>query len=334
MRYRVLALAIVALVPSVVSKAATGPEATDGPVPSGPVDHHVHVFSPPVREHLEAKLDLDPLPELGVEQLLAAMDKGNVDKAALLSNGYFFTGEGENTEAARRKRRTENERIAKAAAQHPDRIVGFFSVNPLAERALKVISRNAEHPHLSGLKLHFANSQVDLTKKAHVSRLRKVFELAAEHELPVVVHMRTRGEGYGREDARVFIEQVLYRVEELPVQIAHLAGWSGYDHATHEALGVFVEAIEQNRLPNVYFDISAVIKGPAKTGEEESEGFAANRYSRLVTRLRTIGMERILFGTDWPEWQPQDYVTDLMRNLPLKPDELKIILNNRVPWMK
>lgn len=334
MQYRTIPLAIVASFATVVPGAGADGEPTDEAWTGELVNHHVHVFSAPVRSHLEAELDLDPLPDLGVEQLLASMDQENVDKAALLSNGYFFTGEGENTETARGKRRTENDRIANAAAEHSDRIVGFFSVNPLAENALEVISRNAERPQRSGLKLHFANSEVDLTNSTHVARLQKVFELAAEYDLPAVVHMRTRGEGYGREDARVFVEQVLYRVEGLPVQVAHMAGWSGYDQPTHEALGVFAEAIDRGRLPNVYFDISAVVKGPAKTGKERSEGFTANQYRHLVNRLRTIGMDRILFGTDWPEWQPWDYVADLKRDLPLKPDELHTILTNRAPWME
>lgn len=57
------------------------------------------------------------------------------------------------------------------------------------------------------------------------------------------------------------------------------------------------------------------------------------RYDRMAERLRAIGMDRLLFGTDWPEWQPSAYMSDLEKALPLTDDEFQTIRSNQAPWI-
>lgn len=303
----------------------------------GIVDHHTHIFGPDVRQYLVSRIDrLDSLPPLGIEKLNKTVENNAVQKAAILSNAYFFSDSGNTSASERDSVQSENDRVAEAVAKYPDKFVGFLSVNPLSNTAIAEMERNAPREEFVGLKLHLANSRVDLRNENHVEKLAEIFKKANDLNLGIVIHMRTQPQPYGRKDAEIFIDNVLSKAPDIPVQIAHVAGWGGYDEATDEVLGVFAERISTNNLDkNVYFDISAVVKpASGKQNSTNSDWDPQKRYDRLVTNLRKIGMDRILFGTDWPDWSPDDYKADLKNQLPLTQEELNTILSNWAPWFK
>src|SRR6185436_17822592 len=102
-----------------------------------------------------------------------------------------------------------------------------------------------------GLKLHLANSRVDLLNADHVRRTREVFAAANRARLPIVVHVRN-SDSYGEREARVFLEKILPAAPDIPVQIAHLRGGANF---APDALAVYAEAVAA-RLPitrNLYF---------------------------------------------------------------------------------
>lgn len=309
-------------------------------------DHHVHIFSPAVRQWMEKELKLPPLPSFGLEELVAVLQKEDVGKAAVFSNAYFFgRGPGASKPDDPRAAMAENDRVADAVAKYPDRLVGFFSVNPLSESALAEISRCARRKKFIGLKLHLANSEIDLRIPAHVKRLGEVFERANSFRLVIALHLRTQRVGYGREDAQIFITQVLPKAPDIPVQIAHLAGWGGYDESTDGALSAFADwlAEKKRRRNNLYFDVSAVVRQvrgtPASSASSDTKRvgpvwYPEKRYQRLVERLRKLGLDRILFATDWPEWTQRSYAADIEKNVPLEKHELRALLATRAPWLK
>ncbi len=321
------------------AERAAGPAATrlaDIPL----ADHHMHLFSPAVRRWLEKELSLPPLPPFTTEELIPILDADHVQSAAILSNAYFFSRPGATADDAHTLR-AENDWVAGEVARHPDRLVGFFSVNPLADSALAEIERCAASRRFVGLKLHLANSDVDLRDPSHVKRLTAVFERANALDLVIAIHMRTKRADYGREDARIFIDQVLSRAPDVPVQVAHLGGWGGYDPATDAALGAFADRLASKSLAreHLYFDISAAIrkvsgKGALAPGAAAAVWWPQRRYHRLVGRLRRIGFDRVLFSTDWPDWTPRSYLADLARDLPLDEEELRTVLANRAPWLR
>lgn len=305
------------------------------------IDHHTHIFSPEVRKYLEENVEgVNDLPPLGIEQLKKTMERDNVDKAVILSNAYFFSDSGGVSGDQFKTLQSENDCVAKAVSRYPDKLVGFFSINPLSDSAFVEIERNAIRNKFAGIKLHFANSGVDLRNQHHVKRLGNIFKAANSYDLGIVVHMRTTDESYGQQDARIFVDKILSQAPKIPIQIAHMAGWSGYDEATDQALGVFADYIAKGELRDgVYFDLSAVIKPVPESKkdddkEAESQWYPQQRYERLTERLRTIGMERILFGTDWPEWMPANYKSDIEKKLPLTESELQVIFSNRAPWVR
>lgn len=99
------------------------------------------------------------------EEAIAALDAAGLQKGVLLSLAYFCgmpemaSSEFDSAELARK----ENTFVAEQAAKYPDRLVGLFSVNPLADYALDEVRYQADLGALRGLKLHFTNSAVDLS---------------------------------------------------------------------------------------------------------------------------------------------------------------------------
>ncbi|WP_138431571.1 amidohydrolase family protein [Fodinibius saliphilus] len=299
------------------------------------VDHHTHIFTPTVSKHLVNTITgLDELPPLGLNQLTKNLQKNSTKKAAVLSNAYFFSEAGASTEEDFRTMQSQNDKIAKAVSQHPNKLVGFFGINPLSDSASVEIKRNADKEEFSGIKLHLANSKVDLQNASHLKQLARIFHQANNHNLGIIIHLRTTKNDFGQKDAENFIQEVLSQAPDIPIQIAHMAGWGGYDPVTDAVLGTFARYITHNEIgENIYFDISAVIRAPRKKAKADSpEWYPKNRYKQLVKQMRKIGMEHILFGTDWPEWQPRDYQNKIIKQLPLNNDELRTLFTNHAPW--
>jgi predicted TIM-barrel fold metal-dependent hydrolase len=208
----------------------------------------------------------------------------------------------------------------------------FCSFNPLKSYALRELARCSKDPQLRfGLKLHFGNSDVDLDNPDNVAKVRKVFAAANRLHMPIVVHMHVSVDlhrSYGAAEARVFLNELLPAAPDVPVQIAHLTGSGGYDAATDSALSVFVDAISRydTRMKNVWFDAAVVVR-PDMT---------ADVLARIATRIRQIGVHRVLYGSDAAA-SPISYPKagwDLFRRLPLSETEFNIIAGNVTPYMR
>jgi uncharacterized protein len=297
-------------------------------LPPPAIDHHQHLFSPAVQK-------VSPtLQSMNATELVKLLDEAGIRRAVVLSLGYQYGNPNKPLVPDEYLAvKTENDWTAAQIAPFADRLRGFCGLNPLKPYALEEISRCADIPQLrSGLKLHFGNSDVDLTNADHVTTLQRVFAAANERRMAIVVHMRssvTAKRPYGARSARAFLNEVLPFAPDVPVQIAHLAGSGGYaDPAIDEALAVFVDAIanRDSRMKNVYFDASGVI------GVEKP----TDKLDLIATRIRQIGVDRVLYGSDGalpPAYTPKK-AWEAFRRLPLNDAEFKIIASNRAPYMQ
>jgi uncharacterized protein len=174
---------------------------------------------------------------------------------------------------------------------------------------------------------------VQLDNPLHVERLRQVFRAANTHRMAIMVHLRasiSRHRPYGAAQARVFLEQLLPLVPDIPVQIAHLAGAGpGYDDppADH-AMAVFAEAVERRdtRTRRLWFDVATV------ADLDISPASAA----RLARRIRQVGTERILYGSDAAagnNLRPREGWA-AFRRLPLTEEEFARIASNLAPHLR
>src|SRR5437016_6089060 len=257
--------------------------------PAPLADHHQHLFSPAVVKMLPS---LSPITASDVVSLL---DAAGMKRAVVLSVAYMFGSPSRTIENEYDKVKAENDWTSQQVELFPNRLIAFCSFNPLKEYALEELARCVKDPRLrAGLKLHFGNSVVDYHNAQHVERLRQVFRAADGYRMPIVVHMRpsiSQKMAYGRDEARIFLNDILSVAPDIPVQIAHLAGAGGYaDPLVDEALAVFVEAIANGdpRTKQLYFDVTTVAL----------PSMPADRAKLVATRVRQLGVQRILYGSD------------------------------------
>jgi predicted TIM-barrel fold metal-dependent hydrolase len=262
------------------------------------------------------------------EQLITLLDAAGIRKALVLSTAYWFGhGNGPAAPDEYERVRAENDSVSQQVARFPDRLVGFFSVNPLKDYAVQEIERCANDPHLKGMKLHFGDSEVNVLDPGHVAKVRRVFEAANSHHLPIVVHLMTADTAYGRAQSLAFLEKILPAAPDIPVQIAHLAG-SGPQYNSDPAFAVFSEAAARHdpRMKNVYTDVATVVTltTPPKS------------LALIARRLREFGLSHVLYGSDTPaslDITPESGWL-AFRRLPMSDREFKRIADNITPYMR
>ena len=189
--------------------------------------------------------------------------------------------------------------------------------------------RNLRH----GVKLHFGNADVQLNDAVHVARLRRLFRVVNDHSMAIVVHLRasvSRKRPYGAAQARVFLEELLPAVPDVPVQVAHLAGTGpGYDDPPADvAMAVLAEAVGQAdpRIERLWFDVSTVADltvSPAGA-------------ALVAQRIRQAGVDRVLYGSDaaaGSNLRPREGWAAFCR-LPLEDGEFTRIAGNVAPHLR
>ena len=261
------------------------------------------------------------------EKVVAQLDDAGMKRAAVLSVAYWYGSPyGRPVDDEYAKVRAENDWVASEVSRYPTRLVGFCSFNPLKEYALAEVERCAKNPAFRGIKLHFGNSGVELTRPEDAEKVARVFRAANQHHLAVVVHMWTSPEyeTEGGKDARVFLTKLLPEAPDVAVQIAHMAGGG---RATDSALAVFANAITAHdpRTKNLYFDVATLTAG------ETPEGL-----QRDAMRMRQIGLNRILFGSDLspPNPSPRDSWQMFRLKVPLTDAEFRTIAANVAPYLR
>lgn len=313
-------------------------------------DHHLHISSAQAaafQDQIEVDLgerepDSEPSSAVRAEQVIRALDVAGVDAGAVLSNAYMFGWPGSEPENEAELVRAENEYVAEQVALYPSRLVALCSVHPLRPYALTEVRRCGEDPRIAGLKLHLANSDVDLRNADDLDALGAIFEEAEAGGLPVMIHMRTLAPDYGAPDVDAFVDQVLARTSTLTVQIAHMAGWGGFDGNTAAALRAFLAAQAEGRvdLDRVTFGLGAVVFLPEAAGADTATRHRVEQANQeLADLIREIGIERVVYATDWPGWPPiQDSDQGIAANirlirsaLPLDADEFEVVFANVGP---
>jgi predicted TIM-barrel fold metal-dependent hydrolase len=304
-------------------------------------DNHTHIQSPAGAEVLAQLMEMvgqgDPetAAPITADELIAALDEAGIRKAQVLSAAYFFGFPGIEFEDEEARVRRENDYVASEAARFPDRLVAACSINPLSNYAPAEVLRCANNRRVAGLKLHLANSDVDLRDFDHRQRLGRVFDIAEANGFPVLIHMRTRNPEYGAEDVNFFIDEVLSRAPTLPVQIAHMAGWGGYDQNTINALEAWISAFEEGRANReLYtFDLSAVAYTVPDSALAEVPFDPHAPKPELRDQILRLGPERVLFASDWSSITPGATLDGVRNQIALPDSVLEVILGNEGPLL-
>ena len=183
-----------------------------------------------------------------------------------------------------------NDFIAEQCRLHPE-FIGFAAMHqdyPDPEREIE----RAISLGLKGVKLHPDTQQVNMDDP----RLMRIYEII-EGRLPLIMHCGDYRYPFSRPER---LKEILHTFPNLRVDAAHFGGWSIFDYA--------VEILEHE---NCFFDMSSAQYwlGPRRTLE----------------LTRHYGTDRIMFGSDFPMWDPIDEFNQFT-SLDFTDDELENLL--------
>lgn len=268
------------------------------------------------------------------DRIIDSMDKGGIRRALVLSEAFWIGGPGGErtqrfTPAPNKVAavRLENDWAAAQVARFPDRLSLACGVNPLEDYALAELRRCVEVLRANAVKMNVSGGgdNMDFGDAADVGKLRTFFAAADRLRMPIVIHLGSKG-GFGRKEARLFLDQIMSAAPNIPVQIAHLS--SGLQQP--EALRELAEARAANSplAANLYFDLSvgSFADLPVQQG------------NFLADMIRKIGLEHVLYASDelpgdhhaptWKHW------AEMRQNLPLTEEEFAAIADNITPYMR
>jgi predicted TIM-barrel fold metal-dependent hydrolase len=323
------AVFVTLLLMGVARGAAPAPRLT----PAG--DYHQHVFSAQAIALAGPDAALTPL---DARDVVALLDTAGIRKGLLLSTAYMFGSPrfqlDSRLDDEYARVRAENDWTAAQAARYPGRLIAFCGFNPLKDYALAELKRCAGLPGLQrGIKLHFGNADVQLDDPNHVEKLRQVFAAANAARMAIVVHLRANirhQRPYGAAQARIFLDQLMPAAPDVVVQVAHLGGSGpGFDDLPARAvLATLAQACEKREpgTRKLWFDVASVV----------DRDIAPADAAEVAQRIRQIGAERVLYGSDAAQGRnlrPRDAWAAFLR-LPLSEREFARIARNVPPYFR
>jgi predicted TIM-barrel fold metal-dependent hydrolase len=264
------------------------------------VDVHVH---PPTEEFIKA---LGPLFEPTIKYFRADFKIKNFKEFAedLRSQGITKAFLLPLTSSIEGLGRITNEHIAEICNSDPDLFIGFASFD-LKGDYVSELKYAINNLGLKGIKIH---PQLQLIRPDD-EKISKVFEIADENKLPVVIHTGITGIGAGVKGGGglplelgkpIYIDNLAIKYPNVNFIIAHF-GWPWYE----EALAVAYHK------GNVFIDIS---------------GWSPKYIPQIVIKyMDSLLQDKFLFGSDYPMLKPSRILNEL-KMLNLKNETLNKIL--------
>ena len=185
-----------------------------------------------------------------------------------------------------------NRFIAETVAALPEKLTGLGTLHPDSEELERDIGELISLG-LRGVKLHPDIQGVAIDDP----RMHRIYSLCRGH-LPILMHTGDFRFDYSNPNR---MRPILDAYPDLTVIGAHFGGWSVWDAAERSLAGY----------ENLYVDCSSSL------------------YALSPLRVRELidafGVDRVLFGTDYPMWEPEAEVAAFMA-LPLSGAEREAIL--------
>ena len=166
-----------------------------------------------------------------------------------------------------------NDFIALSVKKHPEQLIGFATMHPQHPHIQKELER-AVALGLRGVKLHPDFQHFPIDDEAAFP----IYE-AMESRLPLLIHTGDTRYDYSQPWR---MARVLDRFPRLQVICAHLGGWSQWTTAYEILAG----------RPNVWVDTSSSLYAISPEVAREA--------------ILHYGIDRVMFGTDYPMWNPTE----------------------------
>ena len=276
------------------------------------IDFHTHIFPPAICQNRENFFPSEPAFELlyqspksrliGAIELLNAMDENEVDKSVMF--GFPW----KNSETFK----MHNDHIMEMVQKYPHRFTGLGCFDPSSRHAVAEAERCLDGG-LAGIgELAFYQAGID---EAALEQLAPIMKMCADRDLPVLIHTNEPvGHAYhGKTPITLAqIYRMVKRFSETKIVLAH---WGG---------GLFFYSLMKRdvkeTLTNVFFDTAA----SPFLYDPEIYQFA----------VRLIGVDKILFGSDYPLLPPARYFGEMRETGLTQPQIDKICGGNAKKLLK
>ena len=184
--------------------------------------------------------------------------------------------------------------------EHPEQVIAFGTVHPAYENWEKELGR-IKAAGIRGIKLHpdFQSFWLD------DPRLLPIFE-AAQKDFVFEIHIGDRTTPDKNPSCPYKLASIMSQFPDMRVIAAHFGGYRMWSHA--------LEVFSGSTFENLWFDTSSTT--PFATPE------LAHRL------LNSFPRERILFGTDWPLYDPVEELQRLQTLGGLSDSEMEVIMSN------
>jgi len=181
-----------------------------------------------------------------------------------------------------------NEVVAEYVAQHPDKLIGWASVDPNEPDCVEALEHAVGDLGLRGLKLGPAYQHFDPTDRRHWP----LYEACRRLGIPIIWHQGTTFPSRARlrVSSPLALEDAAMDFPEVPMIIAHLG------HPWEEDVVALIR-----KAPNVYADISACHYRPW-------------RYWMAMATAHEYGVtHKLLLGSDFPSGTIDNVIDGLRR---------------------
>jgi predicted TIM-barrel fold metal-dependent hydrolase len=253
------------------------------------IDFHSHIFFRHIRQNREAYFDSEPefaalytSPRsklVGAKALIRSMDEDGVDKTVVF--GFPWR----NLERYKK----HNDYVMSAVDKYPGRLIGFGSFDLFSPQANQETERCLDHGLCGIGEIAFYNSGIDA---AALAQLQPVLSICLQKKVPVLIHTNEPvGHAYPGKTP-INLAQIYGLIKRFPKNTIVLAHWGG---------GLFFYNVMKKEvkehLINVYYDTAA----------------SPFVYDPAIYRLaiQTVGIDKILFGSDFPLLKPSRYFEEL-----------------------
>ena len=257
------------------------------------IDIHTHAFHPKIAhkavDHLNSFYSITCSGDGTIANLLEREQEAGLEKCVVLCAA---TAPAQVIPA--------NNYAISLQREHPEQVIAFGTVHPAYENWEKELAR-LKAAGIRGIKLHpdFQSFWLD------DPRLLPIFE-AAQKDFVFEIHIGDKTTPDKNPSCPYKLASILRQFPGIRVIAAHFGGYRMWSHA--------LEVFAVNKFENLWFDTSSTTP------------FASPELAHKL--LNAFPRERILFGTDWPLYDPVEELQRLQSLGGLSDSEMEVIMSN------
>lgn len=232
------------------------------------------------------------------QKALQRMDEAGIDQQVIFAIDFGVLLDGQTVPI-----REVNRRIAALQDEHPDRFIGFATVDPRRDEAVELVETALGEWGMHGLKLH-PTAGFHL----HDPETYRLLEVAADHDVPVLTDSGPiNAPMYSKYSHPMHVDELLVDFPGLDLIVAHMSlGWWRELHAI----------ADMNTATNMHVDIS---------GWQDRVEHQPREFLQALRRfIDSLGADRVHFATDDPLFDPvypKEEWIETIRSLAYRPDE-------------